>query len=117
MSSTLNQAEPSTMVACAHCGLPTTIARGEFDSAAAGPVFCCSGCHGAFELIHGWGLETFYELRDLAPADAPVGESTQIFTDLDDPALLGQSAPLQVGPEGGKALVNGTVQAINALWK
>ena len=68
---------------------------------------------GAFELIHGWGLEAFYDLRDLSPADAPVGESTQIFSDLDDPALLGQSAPLRVGPDGGKLLTKLSISGLH----
>ena len=54
--------------ACRHCGLPT----GAPESA-----FCCSGCAGAYSLIHQLGLDSFYQARraaspalaELAPAD------------------------------------------------
>ena len=100
MSSTLDPTDRQTTVACVHCGLPTAIPAVEFDPATAGPVFCCPGCRGAYQLIHGWGLEAFYDLRERTPDDTPVSESDQHFDDLDDPALLERSAPRAVAPEG-----------------
>ena len=44
---------------CAHCGLPVP----ESLRAEQGPSFCCAGCAGAWELLHGEGLQRFYELR------------------------------------------------------
>lgn len=86
--------------ACAHCGLPATVRGDHTDAGNAGRVFCCSGCHGAYQLIHGWGLEAFYDLRVRSPEDGPVDASTESFADLDDPALLGLSAPVEVGRDG-----------------
>ncbi len=100
-ASTLRDADARRTVACVHCGLPTAISMKQFDPATTGPVFCCAGCRGAYDLIHGWGLEAFYDLRDHGPEDGPVGESSQTFDDLDDPALLGRSAPFPVGPANG----------------
>ena len=44
---------------CVHCGEATTVGLDQHPES----VFCCSGCRGAFELIRGWNLEQFYELR------------------------------------------------------
>ena len=66
-ASTLRDADARRTVACVHCGLPTAISIEEFDPATSGPVFCCAGCRGAYDLIHGWGLEAFYDLRDHGP--------------------------------------------------
>ncbi len=103
-ATTLRQASAHGTVACEHCGLPTTTPA-EFNPATAGPVFCCPGCRGAYQLIHGWGLEAYYDLRQRSPEDAPVGQTSRTFDDLDDVALLGRSAPLDVGPEYGKPML------------
>ncbi len=44
--------------ACLHCGLPVT----------AGVRFCCSGCAGAYALIHDLGLDAYYRRRTIDPA-------------------------------------------------
>ncbi|TWT70743.1 heavy metal translocating P-type ATPase [Crateriforma conspicua] len=75
---------------CIHCGLAT---RRPAD--ANGNVFCCHGCQGAYELIQSWGLDQYYELRDVN-GDAPWEPESVDFSDLDDPRLMGRSAPLVV---------------------
>ena len=83
---------------CAHCGLPAPV--NESDA----PAFCCHGCEGAYRLIRGWGLEEYYELRD-AGSQPPVDASpSKSFADLDDPQLLGRSAPFPVQAAGGQLL-------------
>ncbi|MCA9136375.1 MAG: heavy metal translocating P-type ATPase metal-binding domain-containing protein, partial [Planctomycetales bacterium] len=57
-------------IPCVHCGLPTPCV-GDFDPTR---VFCCSGCRQAYELIHGWGLDDFYAIRDRT------GGSTGLFS-------------------------------------
>ena len=52
---------------CVHCGQATDCLASDD----AQRVFCCSGCRSAYELIHGWGLDEFYALREqLRPASA-----------------------------------------------
>ena len=99
--------QPSTQVPCTHCGLPSP--RPTIDS---DPSFCCQGCRGAYELIQGWGLQEFYELRD-APGDIPDNESLS-FDDLDDPTLLGKSAPLVISSGDGEPLLK-SLLAISGL--
>lgn len=88
-----------TRVECAHCGLP---APRPSDPAA--PSFCCRGCQGAYELIRGWGLEEYYDLRD-SPGEGQVDESRlDAYGDLDDPMLLGRSAPFPIDGVGSEKL-------------
>lgn len=82
---------------CIHCGL---VASCFADST--GRRFCCEGCRGAFELIHQWGLQAYYDLRDETPDDRPIAASDAHFDDLDDPQLLGDSAPDLVRTEPGR---------------
>jgi Cu2+-exporting ATPase len=84
--------------ACDHCGLPAPPRQGSE------LTFCCSGCRGAYQLIHHWGLEDYYDLRDrlLDPRLATATPSTQAssrasWEDLDDDELLGASKPQDVG--------------------
>ena len=63
------------------------------------PVFCCNGCRGAYELIRGWGLEEFYQLRD-SPGGEVDDQADPLLEDLDDPTLLGRSAPVPIGDSG-----------------
>ncbi|MFO1153938.1 MAG: heavy metal translocating P-type ATPase metal-binding domain-containing protein [Rhodospirillales bacterium] len=52
-------APPSrTAGACRHCGFPVT------DNAR----FCCSGCAGAFALVHDLGLDAYYQRRTIDPS-------------------------------------------------
>ncbi|MCA9183325.1 MAG: heavy metal translocating P-type ATPase metal-binding domain-containing protein, partial [Planctomycetales bacterium] len=58
------------------------------------PTFCCNGCRGAYELIHGWGLEDYYALRDtLSPGGGLAVVGAGRYQELDDPSLMGRSAP------------------------
>lgn len=51
--------------ACIHCGQPVT----------AGQRFCCSGCAGAYALIHDLGLDAYYARRDAAVPAPTVAET------------------------------------------
>ncbi|TWU38438.1 heavy metal translocating P-type ATPase [Novipirellula artificiosorum] len=105
MNTTSNQREEATKlesqptkqtVECVHCGLPAPKPRDESE-----PAFCCNGCRGAWQLIHGWGLEDFYALRDCNPTDTLSDPSRSSFEDLDDPKLLAPSVVKMVsGPNG-----------------
>ncbi len=80
-------------VPCSHCGLPAPP-----PTDASQPTFCCQGCRGAYELIHGWGLEDYYALRDtLAPQGGLAVVQAGRYDMLDDPAMLGRSAPREAG--------------------
>ncbi|MGV3483917.1 MAG: heavy metal translocating P-type ATPase [Planctomycetaceae bacterium] len=80
---------------CDHCGLPAPRRNGTE------LTFCCSGCRGAYQLVHHWGLEDYYSLRDrLMDRDAVTSvtsKTTEQWSDLDDLALLGASSPREVG--------------------
>ena len=100
MATERSAAEPTTTAAtvpCWHCGLPAPN-PGDADT----PAFCCHGCQGAYELIHGWGLEDYYALRDrLGKGSAEAVINSSRYDELDDPTLLGRSAPQ---PAGGNLL-------------
>ncbi len=76
---------------CIHCGEPTP---GDTDQPAS-EIFCCNGCRGAYELIHGWGLESYYGLRDqLGGGDAPrVRQGSARYERFDSDEFLGPSTP------------------------
>ncbi len=76
---------------CVHCGQSTNA----LTSVDPQQVFCCSGCRSAYELIHGWGLDEFYALREqLRPASASaVVAGPDRYVQFDEPAFLGKSAP------------------------
>lgn len=70
---------------CVHCGLPV----------ATGQRFCCTGCAGAYALIHDLGLENFYvQRRDAAPT--LVGADAALPLDL--------SGAIEVNDDGGRCL-------------
>ena len=75
------------MTGCLHCGQSVADDRDDGE-----PVFCCSGCAGAYRLVRGLGLDGYYARRTLDPAarpmqpeDAPVAVDlaglTEILTD------------------------------------
>ncbi|KLU05815.1 cation-transporting P-type ATPase [Rhodopirellula islandica] len=86
---------------CIHCGEPTDVHRDTDPQT----VFCCHGCRGAYELIHGWGLENYYGLRDqLAGGGQPIdrvgqpsSEETlhERYTVFDRADYLGASQPIE----------------------
>ncbi|HIJ37620.1 MAG TPA: cadmium-translocating P-type ATPase [Rhodospirillaceae bacterium] len=55
------------MASCAHCGLPVGDARPEGQAA-----FCCKGCHAAYGLLSGLGLDNYYRRRIIDPTLAPL---------------------------------------------
>jgi P-type Cu2+ transporter len=81
---------------CDHCGLPAPVRKGDE------LTFCCSGCLGAYQLIHHWGLEDYYALRerlldgDGTPVNAKPISSAQ-WDELAKANLLGASAPKKLG--------------------
>lgn len=78
---------------CVHCGEPTDCTP-EQDTER---VFCCNGCQGAYDLIHGWGLGDFYALRDQmkqSGAANAAGDSAR-YEQFDSSDFLGASAPIQ----------------------
>lgn len=76
---------------CVHCGEPT---RSEAEQPA-DEIFCCNGCRGAYELIHGWGLESYYGLRDqLSTGAVPrVKAESSRYERFDSEEFLGPSTP------------------------
>ncbi len=84
------QREQVVARACVHCGQSTSCLISED----ARRVFCCSGCRSAYELIHGWGLDEFYALREqLRPESAsPVVAGSDRYSQFDQPAFLGTAA-------------------------
>lgn len=77
---------------CIHCNEPTDSTVDQ----AADEIFCCNGCRGAYELIHGWGLEGFYGLRDqLASGPAMrVRDGGGRYDVFDNEEFLGPSTPV-----------------------
>ncbi|MDA8232905.1 MAG: heavy metal translocating P-type ATPase metal-binding domain-containing protein [Magnetospirillum sp.] len=49
---------------CRHCGL-------EISEGVSGE-FCCRGCEGAYAIVHGLGLDTYYRRRCIDPAARPL---------------------------------------------
>ena len=81
---------PEVPVACAHCALPVPPGLVDPD---ADQQFCCAGCAGVYRMIHGCGLDRYYELREATPGGsaqpAPdAGEARDGFALFDDPAFL-----------------------------
>jgi P-type Cu2+ transporter len=76
---------------CIHCRQATD----SLVSADPKQIFCCSGCRSAYELIHGWGLDEFYALREqLRPASASaVMAGPDRYGQFDESEFLGRSAP------------------------
>lgn len=81
------QATPSTQAkiarkACAHCGIPTDVTN------SSDRAFCCSGCMGAYALIHEMGLDDYYELRKQSGVQVDSNTSS-LAKLLEDPAAAG----------------------------
>ena len=87
-----NKTFPLTLP-CVHCDQPTPVPADQNPD----DVFCCSGCRGAYELIHGWNLEQFYDLRDqMGSSGESPSESIHGYEIFDNPELLGMSAPREL---------------------
>ncbi len=71
--------------ACSHCGLPVPAGLVE---AGAERQFCCAGCRLAFDVIHGHGLDGYYEIRRRIEApEQSAHVSGKSFVEFDDPAF------------------------------
>lgn len=83
--------QPSTRISlpCVHCGESTACTSQQDPQR----VFCCHGCQGAYELIHGWGLDNYYELRDRAANVSPTSPSSVRYEMFDRDEFLGPSEP------------------------
>ncbi|MEM8670619.1 MAG: heavy metal translocating P-type ATPase [Planctomycetota bacterium] len=103
MSTATIPPEAPSRVPCAHCGLPAAVSDDGQSEA-----FCCRGCKGAWELIQNWGLAEYYQLRD-APGEEVGDESGRNWDDLDDPRLLGRSAPLAIESDTSVPLLRSTL--------
>ena len=84
---------------CVHCGLSVPAGRrgGEDELS-----FCCDGCRGAYELIHGWGLDEFYALRDQIAAGGieAVRARGSSFAVFDSDEFLGNSRTWRQASQG-----------------
>ncbi len=73
---------------CVHCGLPVPPGRRDDPE-----PFCCNGCAQAYRLLHDWGLDGYYALRERQGAPgAPARTSGRSFAAFDDPAFLERHA-------------------------
>lgn len=72
---------------CTHCALP--VPKGLVEPGAA-EQFCCTGCRGAYAVIHGCGLDAYYRLRESTggtgvavtqPDSAPAGRFSSFDTE------------------------------------
>lgn len=89
---TLPPKKASVTLPCVHCDLPTPVSS-DCDPER---VFCCSGCRGAYDLIHGWGLAEFYDLRDQIGSDETQAVSFRSnYEHFDSHSFLGDSAPVE----------------------
>jgi len=72
-------------VECDHCSLPVPAGLVE---ANADLQFCCNGCRVAFEVIHEYGLDGYYDIKSRIEApDQPAQPSGRGFAEFDDPAF------------------------------
>ncbi|MCA9131926.1 MAG: heavy metal translocating P-type ATPase [Planctomycetales bacterium] len=92
---------------CVHCGLPTDCSTDSDPSR----VFCCAGCLGAYQLIHGWGLEDFYALREQMKSSgtARAASKDSRYEQFDSLEFLGPSRPTEFsdGTCGAEFAVHG----------
>ena len=79
------------MTACAHCGAEIGPASD------AGPDFCCKGCQGAYALVRGLGLDSYYQRRSLDPAVRPLRPD-------DEGGPMDYSPHVKVGEDGSHSL-------------
>ena len=72
-------------MSCSHCGLPVPAGLIEDDAEL---QFCCSGCRVAYDVIHGAGLDGYYDLKKRidAPEQAALGQGRG-YAEFDDPTF------------------------------
>lgn len=102
-------ARPATaLLPCVHCDLPTHVAS-DCDPKR---VFCCSGCRGAYDLIHGWGLAEFYDLRDqIGSEETKAVAFRSHYEHFDSHAFLGESTPVET--PGGLMVTNLAIHGLH----
>ena len=104
---------------CLHCGLPIAS-----DAAIHDPNqdhrFCCSGCHAAYQLIAGEGLEQYYELRrrfSERPESAVDPELlARSFVDLDAPRFTEQHVQKMPGGRMQVTLRLHGIHCVACVW-
>ena len=67
---------------CHHCGLPVpagVVIEDDYNEEKV--LFCCHGCHGAFLIISGAGLDRFYQQREWPESGFPEGVYDSQFND------------------------------------
>lgn len=91
---------------CAHCGQP----------APQGERFCCTGCAGAYALIHELGLQRYYQGRDPGQVPAPVLPTGEDGTGGDAVGDLRQFATRQPDGTWGLTLLVDGVHCAACIW-
>lgn len=100
-------------VSCAHCGLPVPIGKIRRDKE---EQFCCSGCDTAYQLIHDFGLDAYYDMeRTLGSAVGEVAELGE-YAELDSPEFVEQFSTND--PRGIKRIRFGIhgIHCIACVW-
>ncbi|MBD3867969.1 MAG: heavy metal translocating P-type ATPase [Acidobacteria bacterium] len=78
---------------CTHCGLPVPAALVEPE---ADEQFCCNGCRTVYRVIQGYGLDRFYDLKDVSDARQAARTTDRQYREYDDPKF----SELYVRPAG-----------------
>lgn len=89
----------SSVPGCRHCGAPLPAAGAE-------DGFCCSGCAGAFALVSGLGLESYYARRSFDPAQ-------RVLRPEDDSAAFHDFSAHVSHNEQGQSVLNLMVEGIH----
>ncbi len=98
---------------CHHCGLPIPDGIDIRDHYGDQEVlFCCHGCHGAFLIISGSGLERFYQQRDWPDSGYPEGVYE---TNFDDTTLKPYIVPINERLSEISFLVDG-IRCATCVW-
>ena len=69
---------------CTHCGLPVPAALVEPTE---DEQFCCHGCRTVYRVIQGYGLDRFYDLKDLSAAGQAARTTDREYREFDDPTF------------------------------
>ena len=79
------QGMPQETVLCDHCKLPVPPGLIEPD---ADRQFCCNGCKSVWNVLHGAGLDEYYNIRDAVDSKGQrVASKNSSYEELDDPAF------------------------------
>jgi len=89
----------STQPKCRHCGLPVP------PHSPGGAEFCCAGCRAAFDLLHGLGLDAYYQRRVTDPTVRPLKPEETGELDL--------APEVRPGPEPGTSALHVVVDGLH----